>query len=141
MGLVQGEWTFADSAAPPLEAVLEALRSRTGLAVVRDGSTESDWVELPLLRASLLEWQRDPGRIEVRGFIPPHPYLWVQLNEAMASLGGTPSRNTRAFLADFPAPALRRPWAELTRVQRFALRLGPIWGGRPLDRFAFRNDG
>ena len=58
----------------------------------------------------------------------------------MASLGGTPSRNTRAFLADFPAPALRRPWAELTKLQRFALRLSPIWGGRPLDRFAFRDD-
>ena len=137
MGLVRGEWTFPKADAPSVDAVVDALQLRSGVDVSRSREDGDVCVALPLLKEILFEWQRDPERISVHGPIPPHPYLWTQLNAVMIGFGGRPTRNTLAFLPESPAAELNRPWAELTSMQRFALRLRPVYGWRPIDRLVF----
>jgi len=141
MGVVVGEWVFPDGEAPGLDAVADALQARTGLAVDRthhaDGQLEH--VDFPVIRESLFDWQRQPDRVEVRGFIPPHPYLWTQLHAVMTGFGGRIGDSAIAWRPTSPAPAFERPWGELTRRQRFILRLPGIGASRPLDFLAERD--
>ena len=141
MGVIFGEWLFPEGNAPTPDAVADALAVRTGLAVDRsrdaDGSLEV--VDFPIIKESLFDWQIDSDRVQVRSFIPAHPYLWGQLHAVMGSFGGQASDNPVAWRPDSPALALDRPWPELTRKQRFILRLPSILAWRPLDFLAQRD--
>lgn len=125
---------------PTPDAVADALAARTGLTVERshdtDGNLES--VKLPLIRESLFDWQIEADRIQVRSFIPAHPYLWARLNAVMTEAGGRIGDVPYAWHPDSDIVLLDRRWSELSRRQRFILRLPTIGAWRPLDFLAER---
>lgn len=142
MGVIFGEWVFPDGNVPDPDAVANALADRTGLAVecTRDAEGNLETADIPLIKESLFDWQVQTDRIQVRSFIPAHPYLWAHLDAAIRQLGGQTSDNTVAWRPTSPASSIERPWTELTRRQRFILRLPTIGAWRPLDFLAAREN-
>lgn len=141
MGVIFGEWRFPQGDAPSPNAIADALSARTGLAVDRsrdaDGNLEA--VDLPLFKESLFDWQVEADRIQVHSFIPAHPYLWAQLNNVMADFGGEISDAPHAWRPGSASDVLNRHWSELSKRQRFILRLPTIGSWRPLDFLAERD--
>lgn len=142
MGVIVGEWVFPDRSAPGLDEIADALRARTGLTVdcTHNSDGQLDYLDMPLIKESLFEWQRQEDRIQVHSFVPAHPYLWLQLDAVMHGFGGRISDSTIAWRPETPTPALDRPWSELTRRQRFILRLPSVFAARPLDFLAQREN-
>lgn len=140
MGLIGDEWFFPTSAPPGFKEIAEALAARTGLEVLCEDDPDPCWLDVPLLKERLLRMDPHPDRVVVHGFFPPNPYLWTQLDKVMTGLGATASRYPGNWTPDADIVDLDRPWAELSRGQRFALRRGQIYGWRPFD-FLLRNGG
>jgi hypothetical protein len=131
MGLATARWSFA-SAAPGAGDVARKLGERTGLEVRVKGDQS---LEVPLIRESLFDLAWQGNTLLVHGFIPAHPYLWLQLHETLGEMGGRLVAETGWQ----PSPRyarLNRPWRELRRRERLFLRLPPIgvwrigYGGR-----------
>jgi hypothetical protein len=141
VGLIRGEWLFTTSTPPGLKEIAEAFAARTGLEVRCDDDTDPGWLDIPLLNESLFDLEyHPPDRVVLHSFIPAHPYLWTQLDKVMIGLGATASSDPCAWTPDALSDSLDRPWATLTRKQRFALRRRAIGGWRPFD-FLLRNGG
>ncbi len=141
MGVIYGEWVFPNGDAPSPDAVVDALGEQTGLVIERrredDGSLAR--ADLPMIKESLFGWDRQSDRISVHSFIPAHPYLWAQLNTVMTDLGGRISDAPHAWRPESPGDSLNRRWSELSKRQRFILRLPTIGAWRPLDFLAERD--
>ena len=135
MGIIYGEWCFPTDETPALDAVIDALRRRSGLAVncTYDDDGTLLCADLPLIRESLILWNRESGRITLHSFIPAHPFLWVQVNAAMTELGGHIGEQAHAWRPETDNPVLERHWSELTWRQRFLLRIPTVGAWRPLD--------
>ncbi|WP_299443560.1 hypothetical protein [uncultured Rhodospira sp.] len=124
MGLQGGAWTF-EAGSPPLDAVVAALRDRTGLDLksAYDEDDDLTCVETAQARAMLLHWERTDHRIAVCTPIPLHPYLWAHLDKAMAQLGGVFDTSDDVHSPPEPLrPAFDRPWPDLSWRQRALLR-------------------
>lgn len=139
--MLTGIWFFADRPIPDLDAVMETLGRRMGLAVE---STHDDdgallRADVPMIRELLMFWDPRPDRIEVHCPMPGHPFLWVHLNAVMEDFGGRIADTASPWRSELDKRPLDRPWAELTRHQRFILRLPTIGRWRPLDFLAVRD--
>jgi hypothetical protein len=151
MGIVVSAWTFPGPP-PSVETVARELERRVGVPVqvsnretredrhrrldpegrfesALSGPAEFATLRLPAVcRAYELELGLLERAIAVEAGIPPHPYLWVNLDAALRALGG---RRQPAPGAHFPPPGsehLEKAWAELDRWSRFRFR-GPwfLW--------------
>ncbi len=127
MGLATATWRFATCPPPDLDAVGVALAEATGLEVTRDRDGRS--LALPTIRQVVMGWEYTPDRLTLHGFLPPHPYLWAQLDAVLERLGGVRIDGDRGD------PRLRLRWDALSRRDQWLLRLSPIGAFRPLDRF------
>lgn len=140
MGVIHGEWAFATDSAPLPDDIVKALGSRSGLAINctygDDGSLGR--VEIPQIRESLFEWNRQSDCISVRSFIPAHPYLWTQLNAVMTEAGGAITDTPYAWHPEPGNDMLDRHWSALSKRQRFILGLPTFGAWRPLDFLAER---
>lgn len=134
MGLVRGEWLFHAAPAPGIGEIAAALEERIGLAVSWGDRAEEDFLEVPLLRQRLFEWEVHADRIIVHGFIPAHPYLWTQFDNVMTGLGATRSNDPIAWQPDASSSFLSGSWSSLTTVQRLVLRVPAVVGWRPFDK-------
>lgn len=140
MGCIRGEWIFPADDAPPLDAIIESLGDRTGLAidVTRDDDGLLSMANVPVIKEILFDWDRQPNRIRVHSLLPGHPYIWAQLNNVMTGFGGQISDDRIAWRPASSMRAFDRPWTELSKRQRFVLRLPTIGASRPLDFLAER---
>ena len=115
--------------------MVEKLRARTGLTIdcTHDDAGRLESADIAVIKESLFDWEPHANRIAVRGFIPPHPYLWPHLNTAMTDLGGRLSDAGNAWRPEPDSERLNRRWSELSVRQRFVLSLPTIGSWRPLD--------
>lgn len=137
MGVIRGEWLFAKSTPPSIDAIVTRLQKQTGLLIECNRHTLS--VAIPLLKESLFDWEYHPDRLVVHGFIPAHPYLWTQLNNVIINLGATASSDPIAWKPLPDSALLSRPWSSLSPTQRFIFRLPALGPWRPFD-FLTRQD-
>lgn len=138
--MLTGTWFFPDRQIPDLDAVIAALSARMGLAVecIHDDDGALLRADVPMIKEILFFWDPQPDRIEVHSPVPGHPFLWVHLNAVMEDFGGRISDTASPWRSELDKSALDRPWAELSKRQRFILRLPTIGRWRPLDRLATR---
>lgn len=117
MGLVQGSWVFVDRRPPSLAEVAQAFQASTGLQTVV--ALEGRTMKVLPLYLEIFEPQITDHEFTIQGFVPPHRYLWENLDQVMTSFGG--ARNTEApYWQGDPADVrLRTRWDQLsTRDQR-----------------------
>lgn len=140
-GMLTGAWYFPDRQIPDLDAVIEALSTRMELAVkcIHDDGGALLRADVPMIREILLFWDPRPDRIEVHCPVPGHLFLWVQLNAVMEDFGGRIGETVSPWRSELDKGGLDRPWTELTKRQRFILRLPTIGRWRPLDFLALRD--
>lgn len=117
MGLVQGSWVFAGRTPPSLAEVAEAFRASTGLetVVAHEGRT----MKVVPLYLEIFEPHITEREFAIQGFMPPHRYLWENLDQVMASLGGACSAEPPYWKPNPADARLRTRWDQLTaRDQR-----------------------
>ena len=139
MALVNGDWRFPAWAKPPgLSAFVAALGRSMGIEVRIEEERGDTLLRVPLLRESLFDWRAGPGRVQLHGFAPPHPFLWEHVDAVLSGQGGQVAEDPTAWR---PAPrhqGLRRPWPALPWRDRWLLRVPTVAMARPLDRFLDR---
>ena len=133
MGARTWRWQFREGGVPSAETVVEALRRRSGLVVdcTEDDDGTPVRMDFPEIKELLIFLDPEDDGLSLLGPIATHPYLWVQMNKVMAGLGGEASGS--GWQSKVASPVLERHWSELTRWQRFLLRLPTIGASRPLD--------
>lgn len=138
--MLSSTWFFSGGPIPDLDAVMDALSSRMGLAVERIHGDDGALLraDVPMIRELLMFWDPQPDRIEVHCPMPGHPYLWVHLNAVMEEFGGRIGGTVSPWRSELDKSALDRPWSALTKRQRFILRLPTIGRWRPFDSLAVR---
>jgi hypothetical protein len=139
MALVVGEWHFPAGTVPlNLLQLAAALRQATGLGVRVEGTGGSAVLQIPKLREQLFDWDAEPGRLQIHGFAPAHPFLWEHLDAVLAAFGGTVGGGLTIWHPDLRHRGLRRPWSALSGQDRMLLRIPTILLARPFDRFLSR---
>jgi hypothetical protein len=134
MGLQGGAWIF-EAGSPFLEAVVAALRERTGLDLESEYDEDDNLicVESAQARTMLVHWERTEHRIGVCTPIPLNPYVWGHLDQAMAQLGGVFDTSDAVHSPpETLRPAFDCRWPDLTWHQRALLsrpllkEIGPL---------------
>jgi hypothetical protein len=130
---VRGKWAFPEGSAPPSAAtVATALAKVTGLRVSIDDAR----IHVAIIEESLFDIECEVNSLELSSFIPAHPYLWENLDRVLSELGGQIQPDEIYWRPQPQLHHLRRSWHDLTRRQRFLLRLPTLGAWRGLDRFA-----
>ena len=140
MGAIRAEWVFPEAQAPELDAVVEALSKEMGLQVkaTHDDNGALIRTDIPVINEVLFAWERQENRIRLFSPLPGHPYVWARLNAVMEDSGGRIIDGLSPWRPELNKRALDRPWSELTKRQRFLLRLPAIAAWRPFDFLAVR---
>lgn len=135
-GLVRGRWSFADAGQSPSTSVIaRELSAVTGLSAVCVGSGPDERIDVSAIGQSLFDIDRIGSRLTVWGYVPPHPYLWENLDVALATLGGRIEVEETFWRPDPRHGHLRRAWKDLRPRQRLLLRFPAVGASRPFDRF------
>lgn len=120
MGVVVGDWRFADRRPPTLSAVASALQAATGLEV--SVTDDGELLEIVLLRLRLFDPYVEEHLFSIRS-LDPHPYLWENLDRVMIGFGGVCDAAPRRWRPDPADAALRSRWDALPSGDR--RRLAP----------------
>lgn len=135
MGVVVGEWHFTDGGPPSFEVVAATLHQATGREVrlTHNGLR----LELLPLHVGVFEPHTEDHLFSVRGFAPPHPYLWENLDRVLNGFGGICQTDDPICWLRNPAnAALRTRWENLSARDRYLLSLPPFGAAtRRFDRF------
>lgn len=135
MGIVVGNWHFPDGLPPNFRTIADALHEATGLEarLTHDGLR----LELLPLHVGVFEPHTEDHLFSVRGFLPPHPYLWENLDRVLNGFGGICQTDDLIHWQPNPADAaLRTEWKNLSPRDRRLLRLPPFGvATRLFDRF------
>jgi hypothetical protein len=140
VGITTVTWRFdrtpgcfdpTDDASSFTASIGRPLQDATGLRIDQEGECT---LCIPTIHEVLFTVLVDTHTVTVHGGIPPHPYLWENLDAIMTSLGGR--RDTARGWQPAPAHArLRTRWDALSPRDRFLLKMPAPFGWRPFDRF------
>jgi hypothetical protein len=121
MGLTKGSWHWPNLDAPTVFEVGKRLAESMHL----DVETATEAFHVPALKWSFIEVTHATGKIDIHSGIPPNPFAWIHLIEAMDQLGGK-----RVCHPEWKKPTiseLKRPWQDLRSVRRLVLSHSSLW--------------
>jgi hypothetical protein len=133
--MVVGNWDFQHRTPPDFGAIASGLREATGLEVrFTQGGAR---LELLPLHVGIYEPYIQECLSSIRGFEPPHPYLWENLDRVLTGFGGVCQTDDPIYWQPKPEDAtLRTRWENLPGWDRRLLSLPPFGiSMRWLDRF------
>jgi hypothetical protein len=88
-----------------------------------------------MLGESLFDIEWVGGEVTFYSAVPAHPYLWENLDRVLVALGGRQMSDETYWRPDARFRRLRKPWDELSGLQKWLLRFPTIGVSRLLDRF------
>jgi hypothetical protein len=126
MGLVLGEWFFADAHSLNIHVVADMLRDRMQLEVLVIEEQPKPSLDIPFLKERLIRWEFDADRISVCAFIQENHYVLAHIDCIMCAHGGhLPDPDDPETISWQPHPraeTLLRAWNELSWRQQFVLK-------------------